>query len=237
MAIYKIFCDESCHLEHDKADIMVLGAIHCSDFKAVQLTKHIKWLRHQHNYHNELKWTKLIAKQWPFYQSLLDLLLDDAEVHFKATVVQHKKSLDHQTYNSGSHNTFYYKMFYYTLRDFLKPIGEYRIYLDYMDTLGGEKTKELCRILQAETGYELNANAYIIQSYESQLIQLCDLIIGAVSYKNRTDINHDSTIKNQIVSYIEAKLNRELNYGTPPWERNFNIFRFAPVRSIQGEQS
>ncbi|RLV60500.1 DUF3800 domain-containing protein [Parashewanella curva] len=235
MAVYKIFCDESCHLEHDGADIMVLGAIHCSEDKAVRLTKHIKWLRHQHSYHTELKWTKLIAKQWPFYRSLIDLLIDDSDVLFKATVVQHKKSLDHQTYNSGSHNTFYYKMFYYTLRDFLHPENTYKIYLDYMDTLGGSKAQELCRILQAETHYQLNATAYIIQSYEAQLIQLCDFIIGAVSYKNRTEIEHNSEIKNKIVAYIETKLNRELNYGTPPWERNFNIFRFAPVRSLQGE--
>ncbi len=229
--IYKIFCDESCHLEHDGADIMVLGALHCTAEKATALTKHIKWLRHQHNYHNELKWTKLIAKQWPFYRSLLDMLFDDCDIWFKATVVQHKQSLDHERYNAGSHNTFYYKMFYYTLKDFLGPNNRYRIYLDYMDTLGGSKTKELCDVLQNSTDWSLSVNAFIVQSYEAQLIQLCDLLIGAISYKNRTDISHKSIIKGQIVAYLEAKLGHELNYTTPPWERQFNIFRFAPRRS------
>lgn len=228
MAVYKIFCDESCHLEHDGSDVMVLGGIRCSDEKAIALNKHIKWLRHQHNYQTELKWTKLVSKQIDFYKALIDLLIDDTEVWFKATVVQHKERLVHDYFNEGSHNVFYYKMFYYTLRDFLLPDHEYRIYLDYMDTMGGEKTKKLCEVLKTEGREGLKVDSFIIQSYESQLIQLCDLIIGAVSYKNRSDIEHSSEIKGKIVSYLEGKLGHTLDYGTPPWERNFNIFRFAP---------
>lgn len=228
MAVYKIFCDESCHLEHDGADIMVLGAIRCADEKATALNKHIKWLRHKYNYQTELKWTKLIAKQLDFYKALIDLLIDDPDVWFKATVVQHKERLSHEHFNEGSHNTFYYKMFYYTLRDFLVPDHEYRIYLDYMDTMGGAKTKKLCQVLKTEGREDLKVDSYIIHSYESQLIQLCDLVIGAVSYKNRSDIEHSSEIKTEIVGYIEKKLGHSLDYGTPPWERNFNIFRFAP---------
>ncbi len=229
MAVYKIFCDESCHLQHDGADIMVLGALHCHAEKAVQLSKHIKWLRHQHNYHTELKWTKLIAKQMPFYRALIDALIDDVDVQFKATVVQHKNHLYHHAFNGGDHNTFYYKMFYYTLRDFLVCDHQYQIYLDYMDTLGGEKVNKLCQVLKTEGRQDIEVKAYIIQSYESQLIQLCDLVIGAISYKNRSDIDHESVIKNEIIAYLEQKLGHSLDYGTPPWERNFNIFRFAPA--------
>lgn len=227
MPVYKIFCDESCHLENDGADIMVLGGIRCSAEKVIALNKHIKWLRHQHNYHTELKWTKLILKQMAFYKALIDLLFDDDDIWFKATVVQHKERLEHALYNEGSHNTFYYKMFYYTLRDFLLPNNEYKIYLDYMDTIGGEKAKKLCEVL-SEGREGLKVESYIIQSYESQIIQLCDLIIGAVGYKNRSDIEQISQVKNQVVEYIEEKVGHALDYGTPPWEKNFNIFRFAP---------
>jgi len=229
--VYKIFCDESCHLEHDGADVMVLGALFCSAEKATALNKHIKWLRYQHNYQTEIKWTKLIAKQWPFYKALLDLLMDDKEMFFKATVVQQKSMLKHEQYNAGSHNTFYYKMFFYTLRNFLESGNTYRIYMDYMDTLGAEKTKKLCEVLQHETDWQLDVGIYIVHSHEAQLIQLCDLLIGAISYKNRKDIQHESTIKNRIVQYLEERLGHELNDGTPPWEQKFNIFPFAPRKS------
>lgn len=226
--VYKIFCDESCHLQHDGADVMVLGALFCSNEKAIQLTKHIKWLRHEHNYKPELKWSKLNKHQWPLYKDLIDLAIDDLAVNFKATVVLNKASLDHQQYNSGSHNEFYYKMFYYTLRDFLKVDNEYRIYLDYMDTLGAEKTKKMCEVLQNGTNWQLNVSTTIIQSYESQLVQLCDLFIGAVGYRSRTDIENRSAIKMQFVEYLEQKISRRLDSSTPPWEECFNIFRFVP---------
>lgn len=71
--VYKIFCDESCHLEHDGSNIMVLGAIHCDATKAEQITRHIKWLRHKHNYKPELKWTKLIKKTVAFLSGVVGL--------------------------------------------------------------------------------------------------------------------------------------------------------------------
>lgn len=226
--VYKIFCDESCHLEHDGSDIMVLGAIHCSAEKATALNKHIKWLRHQHNFRPELKWNRLHNKQWPLYKDLIDMVMDDQAVNFKATIVMNKKQLDHYQYNAGSHSIFYYKMFYYTLRDFLKVENQYRIYLDYMDTLGAEKTRKLCEVLQSETHWQLDVGATIVQSYEVQLIQLCDLLIGAVAWRNRADIEHKSPIKKQFVEYLEQKIGHALNCPTPPWEDQFNVFKFVP---------
>lgn len=228
MTVYKIFCDESCHLQHDGADVMVLGALHTSAEKAIELSKHIKWLRHNHNYKPEFKWSRLNKHQWPLYKALIDMVLDDVEISFKATVVLNKNKLDHQQYNSGSHSTFYYKMFYYTLRDFLKEGHEYRVYLDYMDTTGAQKIKKMCEVLQNETKWQLNVGATIVQSYEVQLVQIVDLLIGAVAYKNRTDIQKISPIKNQFVNYIEQKISATLDYATPPWETKFNIFRFMP---------
>jgi len=230
--VYKIFCDESCHLEHDSSDIMVVGALHCSAEKAVQLSKQIKLLRHQFNYKPELKWSRLNKNQWLFYKALIDMFVADTELSFKATVVLHKERLNHELYNAGSHNTFYYKMFYYTLRDFLKINNEYRVYLDYMDTLGADKTKKLCEILTTSIGWDLEISATIVQSHESQIIQLCDLLIGAVGYKNRSDINKISAIKNQFVSYLEEQLDKPLCVQTPPWEEKFNIFRF-PLRGSE----
>lgn len=228
MAIYKLFCDESCHLEHDGADIMAIGAIHCSAEKAVALNKAIKALRYQYQYRPELKWSKLNKNQWAFYRDLLDLVCDDTEFNFKATVVMNKQLLNHDIFNAGSHNNFYYKVLYYTVRDFLVKGNEYRIYLDYMDTLGADKSKKLCEVLQSGTNWRLKANVTIVQSYQVQIIQLCDLLVGAVAYRNRTDIEHKSQIKNQFVEYLESKLGYALNITTVPWEKHFNIFCMQP---------
>ncbi|MBK2109077.1 DUF3800 domain-containing protein [Francisella tularensis] len=228
LPVYKFFCDESCHLEHDGADIMVLGALHCSAERAEQLNRHIKWLRHQHNYKPELKWSKLNKHQWQLYKDIIDLIIDSEDVFFKSTIVMNKKQLDHNKYNAGSHNTFYYKMFYYTLRDYINTNNDNRIYLDYMDTLGSEKTQKLCEIFRNSSNRSgLKISTTIVQSYAAQLIQVCDLFIGAIGYKNRTDIENQSEIKTRFVDYLEQKLKRPLNITTSPWENKFNIFKFS----------
>lgn len=229
---FKIFCDESCHLEKDTSNVMVLGALSCPENSVQLLNRKIKYLRHKHNYLTELKWTKLIGKQFDFYKDLLDLFLDSEELHFKATVVINKNYLDHDEFNQGSHNNFYYKMFFYALRDFINPGGSYKIYLDYMDTHGRDKAAKLMDVLHNSNYGNVNTTAYIIRSYESQLIQLCDLLIGALSYANREDIERKSIIKNEIVGYLEKRLCRQLTVGTPPWEEKFNIFRFSPRRKV-----
>jgi hypothetical protein len=213
----KIFCDESCHLEHDSSNVMVFGAIYCVAEEVEAISRAIKALRQEHNYHTEIKWTKLAKRHWSFYQALLDLVLDDNSMRFKVTVVENKKMLDHEQYNDGSHGTFYYKMAYYTLRDFIERGKVHRIYLDYMDTLGATKAKKLAEVLLNSCYGNATIEAHVIRSHESQLIQLCDLLIGAVAYANRTDIQKSSVTKLQIVRHLEEKLSRQLTAGTPPW--------------------
>lgn len=225
---YKLFCDESCHLEHDTSDVMVLGTICCPEEHVEAINRQIKTLRYQHNYKTELKWTKLHTKQIDFYKALIDLFLETDALRFKATVVINKKSLNHEQFNQGSHNNFYYKMFYYALRDFLVTGNQYKIYLDYMDTQGRDKARKLMDVLHNANYGQVDITTYIIRSYESQLIQLCDLLIGALSYVNRADIAHESKVKNELVAYLQLKLCRSLDIGTPPWEQKFNIFRFSP---------
>ena len=29
MVEYNVYCDESCHLEHDNSNVMVIGAVYC----------------------------------------------------------------------------------------------------------------------------------------------------------------------------------------------------------------
>lgn len=228
---FKIYCDESCHLEHDGNDVMVFGALRCESASVEPTVRAIKILRKKFGYENEVKWTKLIAKQLPFYLELIDLFLGAGALRFKATVVINKGLLDHTQYNGGSHGTFYYKMAYYTLRDFLAKDKVYRIHLDYMDTQGSERAQKLLEVLgNAKDAGVLSAQ--VVRSHESQLIQVCDLLIGAMSYARRFAPGERSDTKAKIIEHLERKLGRSLLDGTPPWEEKFNIFVFSPRGKI-----
>lgn len=224
---FKIYCDESCHLQDDGNDVMVFGAIRCESASVEPTIRAIKELRRKYQYNTEIKWTKLISKQLPFYLELIDLFLGSGGLRFKATVVINKDRLDHSQFNQGSHGTFYYKIAFYTLRDFLEKDKFYRIHFDYMDTQGSLRAKKLLEVLgTAKTAGGLSAQ--IIRSHESQLIQLCDLLIGSLSYARRFGQDKRTDIKSAIINHLETHLGRSLLEGTPPWEEKFNTFIFSP---------
>jgi len=165
--------------------------------------------------------------QKEFYDELLDYFFGSLDLRFKGTLVLKKNLLQHDKFDSN-HDEFYYKMYYYTLRDFLSIENQYKIYLDYKDCLGGQRVKKLQEIFSNEHHGCLEPQFTIIHSHESQILQLCDLFIGAIGYKNRKDIEHESEIKNYIIAIIEKHIGHQLDIGTPPWETKFNIFRYSP---------
>jgi len=68
-----------------------------------------------------------------------------------------------------------------------------------------------------------------IRSDESQLLQLSDLLTGAVSYRNR-DLN-SSDIKLELVNYLEKRLGIRLDMTTSRGYSKFNLFIQDPKRS------
>ena len=141
---------------------------------------------------------------------------------FKATFIPNKKENVHEIYGN-SHDKFYYIVYFYTMRNFINPSDEYKIYLDYKDINGGKRIKELEKTLGQQAQ---KCDIYIIQSQESQILQLCDIFIGAIGYKNRTDLDtKKSEIKLFIIEYLEEKLGYPL-VATAPWIEKFNIFRW-----------
>jgi len=225
---YKIFCDESNHLLSDKSDLMVNGAICAPANKVESYNRFIKYLRHKYDYHYELKWTKLFSHNLAFYKELIDFFVE-SDMQFKATLVLHKSRHRHLQYGYD-HEKFYYIAFYYTLRDFIdsNAFSHYKVYLDYKDTKSSEKIKTLKEVLEHKGLSTNSVDIYVINSKESQIMQLCDLFIGAIGYRNRTDIKKDSKIKKDIIDYMLEK--RLQLHFTARDEEKFNVFKWDLAR-------
>ena len=225
---YKIFCDESNHLDSDKSNLMIIGAICVIDKEVENINRYIKHLKHKHNATYELKWTKLNSNKKEFYKELLDFFFSNNYMKFNAQLILNKKSLNHQKYNDGEADMFYYKMYYYALLPFLHSNKSFNIFIDYKDTKGGQRVKKLQKVIDNTFYGQIDCMFTIIQSHESQIMQIVDILIGAIAYKNRTDIEHSSEIKNFIIDTIEKLSGTTLDTSTPPWENKFRIFRFVP---------
>ena len=224
-----IYCDESCHLENDHQPVMVQGAIRCPKEAATALAACVRAIKEKHRARGELKWTKVSASRRDFYLELLDWFFATNEVRFRAVVVRNKERLDHTAFNEGSHDTFYYKMYFSLLSKILSPDRTYSIYLDIKDTRSRMKLRRLREVLCCNVfdfTSEMIGHIQNIHSREADLMQLADFLIGAVAYRHRK--LSSSPVKQEIVRIIEQRIGRTLLLSSPLAERKFNVFIFTP---------
>ncbi|MBW1854522.1 MAG: DUF3800 domain-containing protein [Deltaproteobacteria bacterium] len=229
MSEYNIYCDESCHLEHDKQPIMVLGGIWCPKAEVRNISKQIRSIKNKHNARGEIKWVKASKSRQAFSLELVDYFFQISSLNFRCLVVDDKSKLNHDYFNQGSHDSFYYKMYFYMLRNILKPKNDYNIYLDIKDTRSAQKLAKLKEIL-CNNFYdftrEMIGNMQNIHSHESEILQLADLFIGAISYYNRN--LKENIAKESIFQSIMNHAGQDLHRSSPPWADKFNLFIFTP---------
>lgn len=232
--IYNIYCDESCHLENDHIPIMLLGAVWCPKAQARDIANHIRRLKSQHNAKSELKWSKISSHgRLSFYEALTRYFFANNALNFRCLVVVGKEGvLNHNYFNQGSHDSFYYKMYYQLLLNIIEQEdGQFNVFLDIKDTRGSRRLAILRDILQTKLRNRANKiihNTQLVRSHESQLIQLSDFLTGAIAYENRHDIPKSNAGKVRIAELIRQSSRTDLCHSSPPWEKKFNLFIFKP---------
>ncbi|PIV20766.1 MAG: DUF3800 domain-containing protein [Deltaproteobacteria bacterium CG_4_8_14_3_um_filter_45_9] len=230
MAEYNIYCDESCHLEHDQQPIMLLGAVWCPKSEVRRYSESIRELKAKFGARGELKWTKVSTSKFNYYLNLVKFFFSTPNLNFRCLVVDDKSKLNHEYFNQGSHDSFYYKMYFYLLRNILFHKNQYYIYLDMKDTRSQRKIDTLRDVL-CNNVYDFEQvmirQIQHIRSHESELLQLTDFLLGAVSYRCR--YLKDNRAKLAVIQRICDISGVDLLKSTPPWEDKFNLFFFSPT--------
>lgn len=235
-----IYCDESCHLElsekkPDEQKAMVLGGISCPKEQVRDICVHIREIKASHNIgmYTEVKWTKVSNNKIDFYTELIEYFFKNENLKFRTIVFQDKAKLNYAKY---SHDELYYYMYFFLLREMIYPAVSNNIYIDKKDTRGGRKILKLQLKLREEKvdfKAKIVKKIQIIDSKDSELMQLADILIGAVSYTNRNleEINY-GTAKSKIVQLIRDKTNYNLLETTLRQEPKFNIFIWESKYSL-----
>ena len=229
-----IYCDESCHLENDRQNAMVIGAIWCQKDKARKIATDLREIKKRHGLspHFEMKWGKITPSKTHFYLDMVEYFFVTQDLHFRALVVPDKTILQHEKFNQ-THDTWYYKMYFEMLKWILSPDGEYYIYLDVKDTCSSEKVKKLHEVI-GNSIYDFDRKIVkVIQtarSHEIEQIQLADLMIGAMSYVHRG--LDKSSAKLSIIERIRQKSGYSLTRTTLIRESKLNILIWRPEGDI-----
>ncbi|MCX5867705.1 MAG: DUF3800 domain-containing protein [Proteobacteria bacterium] len=224
-----IYCDESCHLEHDHQPVMLFGAVWCPKSEVINISSSIRDLKKKFNARGELKWIKVSPSRIKFYLEIIDYFFSNKSLNFRALVVEDKSKLDHSYFNQGSHDSFFYKMYFQLLRNIINDQQKYSIYLDMKDTRSQKKIDTLKGILCRnfhDFDLDLIERIQHVRSHESEILQITDFLLGAVSYRNRKLASNKAKL--EVIKKICENAGTELNKTTPPWEEKFNIFVFSP---------
>ena len=225
MNTINVYCDESNHLESDGVSPMVLGAVFGQIDEIREANKRIREIKTKHDIspHTEIKWTKVAPNKLAFYLDLIDYFFDNDDLHFRGVIVN-KEELDHEQFNQ-THDNFYYKIYFELLKRILDPRNQYHVYLDIKDTRGSKKVKKLREVL-SNNMYDFDGDIVQriqqVHSHEVDVLQLSDILIGALQFLNRSDV--ESEAKRKIIDRIKKRSGYDLSRSTLLREEKMNLF-------------
>jgi len=228
---FSIYCDESCHMQSaTDSRYMVLGALRCSDDVRSEALTRIRQIKNENGKQfSELKWNRVSTKTLPLYKDVINFFFDKDNLVFRAIIID-KNKLDHEAHNQ-THDQFYYKIYFRLLERMVDPKHQYRIFLDIKDTQGHSKVTKLkeviCTSVYDRSG-EMIKHIQEARSHEVTLMQVVDILIGAVQYANRFNGEGQSPAKNELVEHIRLRSKLSLQKTTFAGAEKFNLLMWEP---------
>lgn len=226
---YKVYCDESCHMQNDKKDFMVIGAVYCPESEINNISKYVRKLKKEYNlkHTSEIKWTKISNSTVEFYKDLIKYFFINPNLKFRAIVCD-KRKLDHDKFHQ-THDEWYHKMYYEMIRYFIENDNTYEIFPDIKDTNSYENFQKVAKFLRIkikDTNEKTIKKIQPIRSNESYLLQIADVLIGAMQY-NKNGLN-SSASKIEIIKTIKDNVIDGIDDTTPYNKSKFNIIVWEP---------
>jgi hypothetical protein len=204
-------------MEKDSSPFMLIGYV-SSAFNQVKMhSTNIRAIKKKYNMFTELKWSSLSKSSYPLYSELIDYFFA-TDLQYRAIVID-KSKLKHEDFNQ-SHDDFYYKMYFQLLSKKILNECNYNIYLDIKDTRSAKKVSGLKAYLNSN--FVAVRNLQNIRSHESELMQLTDILTGAIGYHLR---GYNKVIaKIKIIEKIQAHSKLPLTQSTARSSQKFNLF-------------
>lgn len=222
---YNVYCDESCHLVSNDSKYMLIGAVYCPKYKVKKVNEYIEHLKENYNLSDkiELKWNKIDKKIEKLYLDIINYFFNNDDLKFRVIVVD-KTKLDHEKYNQ-TENDFYHKAYYDMLKYIIIPGNSYNIYPDIKDTNSyyyHQVMLDYLRIKMSDTNKKTIKKVQPIRSYEAPILQINDILIGALSYYYRN--LSGNSVKLNIINEIKKLYQNDFDSSSYYSNTKFNIF-------------
>ena len=230
---YNVYCDESCHLVSNDSKFMLIGAVYCPKNKVKKVNDYIGHLKENYNLSDriELKWNKIDKKTERLYMDIINYFFNNDDLKFRVIVID-KTKLNHDKYNQ-TENEFYHKAYYNMLKYIIVPGNSYNIYPDIKDTnsyYNHQIMLEYLRIKINETNKKTIKKVQPIRSYEASILQINDILIGALSYYYRN--LSGNIVKQNIINEIRKMYQNDFDVTSYYSNTKFNILNWKSKDEI-----
>lgn len=202
-----------------------IGGIWIESDVREKIKNDIKELQEKYKVFGEFKWKTVTPSKYKFYEELIDLFFNyNNSMKFRCVVIDAEK-VDMDTYNNSDSELGFYKFYYQLLTYWISDKNQYKIYTDYKVNRKNDRLNELKNVLNNKArALDTVQLIQAINSKESLLLQLEDVLMGAVAYKyNYGDIG-TAIAKNKLINKIEDRLNAKITDNNK-YNDKFNIFK------------
>ena len=221
---YVVYCDESRHNEDKINPYMSIGSLWLPRNIKDDMTKRFRHICFEKGLASEIKWAKVSRKKLDSYKKLADFFFAEADLRFRAIVIK-QSDINYEKFHGSDRELGFYKFYYEMLLKWIEPRNEYLFLLDFKQNKYSHRYTDLLRILQNKIkGQAWISDLTVIDSKETPLAQLCDLLTGATAAAWCNNLQNTSP-KKDLISYISEKRGSPLNVpSSSPMTEKINIF-------------
>ncbi len=225
----EIYCDESnqqllSSKKPGQNTYFLIGGLWLPSEKRGLLKETIRSISHTENAFGEAKWKAVCPSKLSFYLKLVDFFFEqEYDLRFRCIVIDTNK-VNLEKYHGADQELGYYKFCYQLMKNWIEDFNSYSIFLDYKTTREPSRLTSLKSYLQRANLLAQIKNLQALPSNEVVLLQLADVLLGAISAK----FNQSATSKAKlaVIERIEQRLKHPI-MATGRNVKKFNIFKIS----------
>lgn len=224
---FDVYCDE-CYPDvlgsgNPPVKYMAIGSLWFPlEFRERYKAK-IHELRDHHRIGPEFKWNKVSPSKEAFYVDLVKWYLSEGDdLRFRCILVGHQQ-VDLERHHDDDQELGFYKFYYQLLHHWINECNDYAVFCDFKSNRKRDRLHTLRKCLSNANLFASVSEVQAVRSEESVLIQLVDVLSGAVAAKANDRLSAGSA-KWHVVEALESGIGHPIR-ATARSEQKFNVFK------------